>query len=342
MTRKIDLNASQIASIQSSNQATCDGITVPPGIAAQTSFVYFAAFDGTNNDKDNVPRGELCTNVAQLWQQYEARRAAAPAGTSFGGGYYKGPGTPGTLSQSSWLPERVTEQVIAAAEDAYHDFCSQAVAAGAGQNVAVALTSFSRGGASAAIFSQMIFERGLLNPDTRQQLVPAKMVPVVGGVIFDPVMSGVNKILAYPPNVRNLVDLRALNEYRYFFKGAEYRHHPPSIINTYNVYGNHCDVGGSYDNGLAGLTLATATRLLQQLGLPVANVPPQRTFRPSDIAVHTEEYDNSGNKIWDVTNEDGFSFADVRLMDGVGSPASPDLSGRDRFIMYNGDVMYLS
>ena len=342
MTRKIDLSASQIASIQSSNQATCDGVTVRSGIGAQTSFVYFAAFDGTNNDKDNVPRGELCTNVAQLWQQYEAGRAAAPAGTRFGGGYYKGPGTPGTLSQSSWLPERVTEQVIAAADDAYHDFCSQAVAAGAVQDLAVALTSFSRGGASAAIFSQMIFERGLLNPDTREQVVPAKMVPVIGGVIFDPVMTGVNKTLAYPPNVRNLVDLRALNEYRYSFKGAEYRHHPPSIINTYNVYGNHCDVGGSYDNGLAGLTLATATRLLQQLGLPIANVPPQRTFRPSDIAVHTEEYDNNGNKIWDVTNEDGFSFADVRLMDGVGSPASPDLSGRDRFIMYNGDIIYLS
>ena len=340
MTRKIDLSASQIASIQSSNQATCDGIKVPSAITTQTSFVYFAAFDGTNNDKDNVPRGELCTNVAQLWQQYEAEQAAAPASTRFGGGYYKGPGTPGTLSQSSWRPERVTEQVIAAAEDAYHDFCSQAVAAGAGQDVAVALTSFSRGGASAAIFSQMIFERGLLNPATRAQLIPAKMVPVVGGVIFDPVMTGVEKTLAYPPNVRNLVVLRALNEYRYLFKGAEYRHHPSSIINTYDIYGNHCDVGGSYDNGLAGLTLATAARLLKQLGLLIGDVPAQRTFRPSDIAVHTEEYDNFGNKIWDVTNEDGFSFADVRLVDGVGSPASPDLSGRNRFIMYNGDVMY--
>jgi len=342
MTRKIDLSTTQIESIRGNNQATCDGITVPRGITAQTSFVYFAAFDGTNNDKDNVPRGELCTNVAQLWQQYDTGRTAAPAGTIFGGGYYKGPGAPGTLSQSSWLPERVTEQVIAAAEDAYHDFCSQAAVAGAGQDVAVVLTSFSRGGASAAIFSQMIFERGLLNPDTRQQLVPAKMVPVVGGIIFDPVMTGVNKSLAYPPNVRNLVDLRALNEYRYLFKGAEYRHHRPSIINTYNVYGNHCDVGGSYDSGLAGLTLGTATRLLQQLGLPIANVPPQRTFQSSEIAVHTEEYDAFGNKIWDVSNEDGFSFADVRLMDGIGSPASPDLSGRDRFIMYNGDIIYLS
>jgi hypothetical protein len=342
MTRKIDLNASQIASIQSGNQATCDGITVPQGITARTSFVYFAAFDGTNNDKDNVPRGELCTNVAQLWQQYDAGRAAAPAGTAFGGGYYKGPGAQGTLSQSAALPERVTEQVIVAAEDAYHNCCSQAVAAGAGQDVAVVLTSFSRGGASAAIFSQMIFERGLLNPDTRQELVPAKKVPVVGGVIFDPVMTGVSKSLAYPPNVRNLVDLRALNEYRYLFRGAEYRNHPPSIINTYDVYGNHCDVGGGYDSGLAGLTLATATRLLQQLGLPIAKVPPQRVFRPGEIAVHTEEYDAYGNKIWDVTNEDGFSFADVRLMEGIGSPASPNLAGRDRFVMYNGDIIYLS
>lgn len=235
MTRKIDLSANQIASIQNSNQTTCNGITLQAGIAAQTSFVFFAAFDGTNNDKDNVPRGELCTNVAQLWQQFETGKAAAPAGTRYGGGYYKGPGAPGTLSRSSWLPERVTEQVIAAAEDAYHDFCSQAVGAGARKNVVVALTSFSRGGASAAIFSQMIFERGLLDPDTREQLMPAKTVPIVGGVLFDPVMTGVHKTLAYPPNAQNLVVLRALNEYRYFFKGAEYRHHPPSTINTFNV-----------------------------------------------------------------------------------------------------------
>ncbi len=337
MTRKIVLTNDQIAQIQTSNEATCAGIVVQPAIPDQTSFVFFAAFDGTNNDKDNVPRGELSTNVAQLWDQYQAQSATDKR---CAGGYYKGPGAPGTLSQSSWLPDRVKEQVTAAAEGAYHDFCEQAAKNGDRSSVAVVITSFSRGGASAAIFCQMLYERGLIHPDTKAVLISPKQVPVVGGVIFDPVMTGVNTTLAYPPNVGNLVDLRALNEYRYLFAGANYSNHPGSIIQTFSVYGNHCDVGGGYDNGLAGLTLSTATRILQSTGLPVANVPSGRQYMPNQIAVHSEEYDNYGNKIWDVSNEDGFSFADIRQMVDVGSSLGPDLSGRNRFLMYNGDVIY--
>lgn len=340
MTRKIELAPIQIEQIQASNQEACAGITVPVAITDQTSFVFFGAFDGTNNDKDNVPRGELCTNVAQLWKQYVAGQAAAENVGRLGGGYYKGPGSPGTLSESSWLPVRVKEQVIETADEAYHDFCRQASAFGDWSRVAVVITSFSRGGASAAIFAQMLYEKGLIHPDTKAVLISPKQVPVVGGVLFDPVMTGVHTTLAFPPNVSNLVDLRALNEYRYLFKGADYTNHPESIIQTYNVYGNHCDVGGGYDNGLAGLTLATATNTLQNLGLAIAAVSPDRAYAPEQIAVHTEEYDNYGHKIWDVSNEDGFSFADVRQMDGIGSPWGPDLSGKNRFVMYNGNVIY--
>lgn len=339
MTRKIELGPVQLEQIQKTNQNTCASITVPVEITDQTSFVFFAAFDGTNNDKDSVPRGELCTNVAQLWKQYEGQRGT-DRDQRFGGGYYKGPGSPGTLSESSWLPERVKEQVIEAADDAYHDFCRQASASGDWSCVAVVITSFSRGGASAAIFAQMLYEKGLVHPDTKAVLIPPKRVPVVGGVIFDPVMTGVHTTLALPPNVRNVVDLRALNEYRYLFRGADYTNHPESVVKTYSVCGNHCDVGGGYDNGLAGLTLATATRVLQNLGVSIAAVPAERAYSSMQIAVHTEEYDNYGHKIWDVSNEDGFSFADVRQMVGIGAPWGPDLSKKDRFVMYNGNVIY--
>ena len=339
MTRKVELNQAQLEQIQKSNEATCASIVVPQEISDQTPFVFLGAFDGTNNDKDNVPLGELCTNVAQLWGQYITQRSNENS-ERFGGGYYKGPGAPGTLSESAWLPKRVKEQVINTADAAYHDFCRQASAFAALRAVSVVITSFSRGGASAAIFSQMLYERGLIHPDTKAVLIPPKQVPVVGGVLFDPVMTGVNTTLALAPNVKNVVDLRALNEYRYLFKGANYTNHPESIIKTYSVYGNHCDVGGGYDNGLAGLTLRTATSVLQKLGLKIADAPLDRTYIPDQIAVHTEEYDNYGNKIWDVSNEDGFSFSDLRQMADIGSPFGPDLSGRNRFVMYNGDVIY--
>lgn len=339
MTRKVELNQAQLEQVQKSNEDTCASIVVPQAITDQTSFVFLGAFDGTNNDKDNVPRGELCTNVAQIWAQYSNQAATENSGR-FGGGYYKGPGAPGTLSESAWLPKRVKEQVINTADAAYHDFCRQASTLAGLKSVSVVVTSFSRGGASAAIFSQMLYERGLIHPDTKAVLIPPKQVPVVGGVLFDPVMTGVNTTLALPPNVKNIVDLRALNEYRYLFKGANYTNHPKSIIKTYSVFGNHCDVGGGYDNGLAGLTLKTATKTLQTLGLKIADAPPERTYTPDQIAVHTEEYDNYGNKIWDVSNEDGFSFKDLRQMADIGSPFGPDLSGRNRFVMYNGDVIY--
>jgi hypothetical protein len=337
MTRKIVLNQDQIDQIRELNEQTCAGIAVPRSIADSKAFIFFAAFDGTNNDKDTVPRGELCTNVAQLWDQYHRLNDGS---TMCKGNYYKGPGAPGTLSQSAWLPDRVKQQVIMTAEDAYHDLCNQAAAASDMTSVAVVLTSFSRGGASAAIFSQMLYERGLVNPATREAVIPPKQLAVVGGVIFDPVLTGVDTTLAYPPNVRNIVDLKALNEYRYLFPGGNYSNHPEATTKTFGVYGNHCDIGGGYDSGIAGLTLQTATNVLQQLGLPIDAVPPSRAYTPGQIAVHSEEYDNYGNKIWDVSNEDGFSFADVRHMADVGFPFGPDLSGQNRFLMYNGDVIY--
>lgn len=337
MTRKIVLNPAQIDQVRAYNQQSCDAIAVAPSILDGNVFIFFAAFDGTNNDKDAVPRGELCTNVAQLWDQYQRKNQAAPM---CGGNYYKGPGSPGTLSQSSWLPDRVKQQVIMTADDAYHDLCNQVSVVSNLTGVAVVLTSFSRGGASAAIFSQMLYERGLLNPATKEAIIPPKQLSVVGGVLFDPVLTGVDTTLAYPPNVKNIVNLKALNEYRYLFPAANYSRHPYSIIKTINVYGNHCDIGGGYDNGIAGLTLQTATSALQKLGLPIDDVPPSRTYAPTQTAVHTEEYDNNGNKIWDVSNEEGFSFSDIRQMVDIGSPFGPDISGRNRFLMYNGDVIY--
>lgn len=47
------------------------------------------------------------------------------------------------------------------------------------------------------------------------------------------------------------------------------------------VLGNHCNVGGCYDNGLGALYLEGATGFLQKSGLGIADVDILRSFDPT-------------------------------------------------------------
>lgn len=164
MTFVIDIGAANAQFVRDENlqraQAIANAATTDA--IANDQFVFFAAFDGTNNDEDkDLPAGEQSTNVWQLYKQVAQT-------DNLKTGYYAGPGTSAALRHSSWLPSAVTEQVIKAAEDAYAAFkidAATSAKAHPGKPVSVALTSFSRGSASAAIFSQMLYERGLVDPD---------------------------------------------------------------------------------------------------------------------------------------------------------------------------------
>lgn len=278
-------------------------------IGRSAGFVFFAAFDGTNNDLANA-HDPSNTNVAQLYLQ-----AQSPKATSVGlsANYYPGPGTKGTLSRSSWEHAAVTAQVAATARRAYDDFTEQAsdwLERNPGKAVSVVLTGFSRGCASAAIFSQMVFEKGVVTRGSpARAAVPPGDVAVSAGVLFDPVMTGVKGNMAFPPNARNVVQIRAQDEYRHLFKAVDYSSQP--CVTCIDVLGCHCDVGGSYDNGIAALTLEAATRFFQRCGLPIADVDPARRFSAAkDICVHSEELDDLGNLKWDVY--DHFSSLDIR------------------------------
>ncbi len=178
-------------------------------------FVFFAAFDGTNNDKENAG-SKYTTNVYQLFRQVKSRE-----GKNLKARYYPGPGTKGALRQSTWLRPAVTQQVINTADKAFKEFqasATQWLATHARGTVTVALTGFSRGNASAAIFSQMLFNRGLVDPNSPgAMLVQPGQVTVAAGVLFDPVMTGVGCNLAFAPNATNLVQIRAQGEYRNLF-----------------------------------------------------------------------------------------------------------------------------
>jgi len=274
----------------------------PAAISSADQFVFFAAFDGTNNELETVGHAQN-TNVAQLFLQAHAAAEATP---NLHANYYPGPGTKGTLRKSDWLNDRVTKQVKVAAKNAYDDFARQASAwreEHPGGTVAVAITSFSRGVASAAIFTQLLNEKGLIDPVAPNEvLIPPGEVKVAAGVLFDPVATGVEANVAFAPNVSNVVNIIAQDEYRELFMAVNYSSHP--AITTVAMLGNHCDIGGGYDNGLAALTLEAATAFFRNSGLAIGPVAANRRFEGvGSIAIHSEEFDDRGRRKWDVYAE---------------------------------------
>lgn len=345
MTIAIDLNARQLSDLLADNRTAAVRLVqaARPTVQVDRDFVFFAAFDGTNNDMNDLAGDAQCTNVGQLWRQFEAVIGAQP---NLGGQYYPGLGTRGQPTAETWLPSAVTEQVRKTAEQAYGDFKDQATLwlrdHPTGQACAV-IVGFSRGCAAAAVFAQRVQQAGL---PTAARTLPPGSVPVAAGVLFDPVATGMAGNLALPPCAGNVVVAKALNEYRHLFKAVRYTGQA-DIAATIGFYGNHCDVGGGYDNGLAAVTLAAATDFLQHAGLPIGPVPAERRLEVAVVTVHSEEYDriaDDAHKRWDVYNEYGFSFSDGRLFDDrvVVVPASPDLGdGLRRFTTNDGRLLAL-
>lgn len=302
MTRSIDLGAQLQQQVLETDQQQVQAIVNAAqsgAVSANNQFVFFAAFDGTNNDLTNAGNVQN-TNVAQLFQQAKAAEQATP---NLQSNYYPGPGTKGTLTRSAWLNTAVTQQIINTAETAYQDFAKESSAwlgKHPGGSVTAVLTSFSRGVASAAIFTQILYKKGLIDPIAPDQilLAPGK-VGVLAGVIFDPVATGVTVNLAFAPNVSNIVDIRAQDEYRQLFKAVDYS--SQSCVTAVAMLGNHCDIGGGYDNGIAALTLQAATTFFRNSGLPIEAVGAGRVFAGVEsIAIHTEEVDDYGRPQWDV------------------------------------------
>jgi hypothetical protein len=291
MTAAIVLNQTQANRILAANKKNAKQIidSAHSNILPTNRFVFFAAFDGTGNTLKNTNKpNPQTTNVAQLWDQYNNNTS-----DRFCGGYFPGPGTPGSIKNSAWLNTAVTQEVEATVEKAYKLFEQKALAWFANdpsqeRSVSVAITGFSRGVASAAIFSRNLYERGLKDADGKT-LIAAQKISVSTGILFEPVTTSVTCSVAFAPVTTNTVNIFALNEYRHLFMSTNYRN--VEGIKTIDMLGNHCDVGGGYDNGIDALTLNAATKFFQECGLEaMENVPAIRQFQaPSPQAlIHSE------------------------------------------------------
>ena len=270
------LNEEERARLSAAVQSIAD--TPAPKIHARSgeTFVFVAHFDGTNNNKDNVPLSgnPLPTNVAELWMQMKPHESGNP---NFRTNYYPGVGTDaGAKGYRDVVAP--TSDMRDTAEQAYQEFKAEALTwlskhphANPAESLQIMATGFSRGGGTAAVFSQLLYERGLSDPQTGKTLVPPGQLGLAGDMIFDPVTTGYDGKSAFSPTSQNITVVQAQNEYRTLFKGVDHSGHPG--VTVIPVTGNHCNIGSGYDRGIGAKVLESATDWFRKSGTPINDVP---------------------------------------------------------------------
>ncbi|MCP5280115.1 MAG: DUF2235 domain-containing protein [Rhodoferax sp.] len=292
-------------------RACCDalaGAGRPSLVPGQ--FVYFAAFDGTNNDRANLPLSgaPLQTNVAELFEQVETQREGNP---QLKAAYFAGVGTGaerGGFSARSSNPTPYLDKTVKAA---YKDFAGEAMAwrdahpDAQTHPLSVVVTGFSRGAGAAVAFARMLDARGF----TQHGLTTSEpeKVRVAAMLLLDPVFTGIALDLTLPSNLDGpAVVVRARDEFRYAFPAANYG--SDIRVQTVEVAGNHGNIGGFYDRGIGALVLQGATGFLRACGLLIGDVKGTRCFEPTQpVRIYNEGMDTYGNCIWKASGKRGES-----------------------------------
>lgn len=302
------LSAVEVATLQETQAAMAKlGGSVSPA----PKFVYLAAFDGTNNNYSATLSGDpYPTNIVNLFDQADLAGKTNPGLRTR---YFEGVGTGGQNGNIINAAINPTGPVHFAAESALKDFAKQAAEyletnkhvtpAPTYADLSASAVGFSRGAGTAIVFAKLLNERGLLVNGV--EIAPPGAVKVSALALLDPVFSSMKNEMTIPSNVRGQVlVVRALDEFRTDFKAADFS--KDSRVTTFNMYGNHCGVGGGYDlNGTAASVLQGVTGYLKHNGVAIAEVPTNRQFDPkTPTAIYTEIYQTARNG--DITtNEDG-------------------------------------
>ncbi|MBL0420468.1 tandem-95 repeat protein [Ramlibacter sp. AW1] len=281
--------AAQLAAVR-------DAAGPPP--QASNKPIFFAAFDGTNNDKDNLPLSgsPYPTNVARLYEQAQEARASNPNLRPY---YYPGVGTGGengSLIHAAIVP---TAPILATAERAYANFSNWvqeqflANPNTSPSDLTPVTAAFSRGTGTAFFFLQMVNDRGVTAADGTVLVKPGEVSAY--SVSLDPVNTYVQGVEALPPIVIDNFAPQAIHETRTEFRGNDVA----NDLRTHGVWlpGNHVGIGGGYDqNGTAAAVLEMATASLQANGIPIADVPEHLRFDPNTPAnLYTEAYQTTAN-----------------------------------------------
>ncbi|MDR2991445.1 MAG: DUF2235 domain-containing protein [Burkholderiaceae bacterium] len=275
-----------------------------PKIAAQLNacadkkpFAFFAAFDGTDADKNNIALSgrPYQTNIANLYDMAKGKETQ-----NFRAGYYPGVGTGGASGNLWNAGPAPTQTLQAIAEKAYFDFAEAAYdylnTQGARvEDLSAVTVGFSRGNAAGVMFAKMLDQNGLQRSD-HTVIAPPHSVLMTGIVMIDPVYTAVEGNLSLPGNVHGDVLLwGALDETRYDFKRADYGLDPR--VKLMELPGNHSGLGGGYDqHGSAASVLEGCVAYLRTSGVNLGPVPPQLQFNPSQpVPIYSEVYRTARN-----------------------------------------------
>jgi Uncharacterized alpha/beta hydrolase domain (DUF2235) len=266
-----------------------------------TRFTFFAAFDGTNNDRANLGLSGTPqqTNVGQIETQTRTAGGLSPeTGRTTESRYYQGVGTGDQNGGTLAAGPAPTAAVMFAAERGLADFARAADQwlndpSNPGRTIAdlsTAITGFSRGAGTAIVFAQLLNERGLVIDG--RVIAPPGTVQVSAALLLDPVITGIDRVMTLPGNMRdNIFVLRALDETRYLFPAADFSSDPR--VQTFKLPGNHGNIGGFYDNGIGAIVLESMTDVVGRVGIRISPIPSNRAFDATAPAnIYTEAYDS--------------------------------------------------
>jgi len=148
-----------------------------------------------------------------------------------------------------------------------------------------------------AMFSQLLHENGLVDyknergevdPENGKILAPPGTLGLTGGIVYDPVSTGYKGNTAFSPTSRNITEVQAQHDYRRPFRDDNHAADPH--VRTVEVMGNHCDIGGGYeDQGIWARVLASSTKWFDKAGVPSDDIPENMRYRGDQpVQVHEE------------------------------------------------------
>jgi hypothetical protein len=238
------------------------------------TIIFVVNFDGTNNDREQVPPGETKTVVAQLFDKVEGSRDARSPIRKI---YLRGPG----CADAWWcVPDAAfgisSRSTASNALAQLERFIAQNPSA---TEVKVLVVGFSRGAATARHFLNKVYEAS-------QKGTLGTSAPVwSSAILIETVVTGQSYFLnlAFPPNLEFALHLVAKNETRTLFppvvdddtKYEQFTRHfsglePQPRVFTVRLPGAHSDLGDSYDSGAGPQVTRIATNIIEKMGLKKA------------------------------------------------------------------------
>ena len=260
-------------------------------------------FDGTQNNGQFPAPGESSTNVAKLSKLQEQTNGIAntlylpgvgsqtlPSGTQDSNGNPAPGSSPSKLESLPLVAGNIANDIIDRAYKQLSDRVQSILAENPNAEISLNLAGFSRGGAEAVAFANLLNEKGIPG------VYPPGQVPIDTMTLFDPVSQTDGKLnTSWPSNVKSALVLVAQDEGRQIM--------PAMVVGdsaiVIGVPGAHCDTGGSYNpNGISAVTLSVARDFQATNGVPIAAVPDSLKPDFTQMNKHNPVLDNFGNTVW--------------------------------------------